>query len=236
MTTAIAIKLPSLPQSVSIGAEWIEQRQALLDQAEGIVVENDTGFQAASELLQAITKHSNALESVRKDLSRPFDQAAKVIKQTADKAREALEDAKAALKEKIAAYAEVQRKAFEARQAEERRKEQERAAALAQEREAAAELFGDDAAAEMTLAPEPLPAAVELRPATSGNVRIGSRVTFAVSNPDLVPRAFCMVDERIIRQYVNDHAAELKDKLAADPLYTFAQGITLKVETTVAGR
>jgi len=88
MSKEIIIKLPELKQSVSINKEWIEQRDKLVKQANDISkITNKQTMENGGLVLKQITKNSNSLEKMRKDFSKPFRDAQKIIKKASDTAR-----------------------------------------------------------------------------------------------------------------------------------------------------
>lgn len=232
MSTSL-IRIPAMPTEIALQHDWLQERDAILEQTKGIVVENEVGFATASEFLQKITKLSNSVEKFRKQYAEPFNQAAKAIKAMADDARQPLEDAKNRLKAVISEYAERQRRI----EMEERRKAEEEARKAAEQANAEAdeikELFGEDAAPEVTVVAAP----VEVqRRAVNSAVRIVRRVAWEATDESKIPVAFLSLDERKVNAYLRDHKAEIEQALEADGSYTFAPGIRLKFETTTASR
>lgn len=229
-TTAITVVLPKTPERLGVNAEWIAMRDAVVAEASGLVVSNEAGFSAGSDLLQRITKLSNKLETFRKDYTAPFLEAQRAIKSMADSAREPLEKVKSALKVELGKYAEIQRKA----EAEERRKAeaaaQEEAARLAQENEEASELLGDAAPQEEVV----VVAAPVQRRAVSDSVRVIPRIVWEVIDVDLIPRAFLMVDDRKVNEFKREHEDLIKkaveDGKAGNPI----PGVVFAVKTDVA--
>lgn len=232
MSTGL-IRLPSMPTEVKIGEDWLLTRDDLVKRAAGLIVENEIGFAVASELLQAVTKTSGALEKFRKQYAEPFSQAAKAIKQMADDARDPLEQVKTRLNGLISAYAETQRKIELA----ERRKAEEDARALAEkqvaEQEEASELFGTEVSQEVTVVVQPVYVAPR---AVNSAVRIKKSVVWNCTDESLVPVAFKSLDDRKVNAYMRDHKADIEAALDKDETWTFAPGITLKFETTAASR
>lgn len=228
---AITIRLPPLPTAPIIPGAWLETRDALAAELNAIIVADNCGFQAASEIYNKGKKHAAALEKQRLAFSAPFSNAAKEIKAVADKALKPLYDAIDAANEKIAPYAAAER--------ERERKEREAAEQAARDAAAKASAEAEDMAELTGEAPEPVaeiePVAVERR-AVSRDIRIGERVVFNIVAPDDVPRGFCMPDERAIREYIKANEEAYKAALRENPEWTAIPGVTMKIETTVGGR
>jgi len=225
------IKLPEMKRELQISDEWLGGRDGYLERVKEIEgnghLSTNQDFQAASKLLKSITKHSNALESVRKDYAKPFTQAAKLIKQVSDVARDPLEKAKGVLSKIIGDYAAEQR-----RIEREERAKAEQAAREEAERKLSEQSDDDmfsDPDEEITVETE----AVSRR-AVSNNIRVIQKVHISFIDEERVPRAFCSVDQRKINQYIRDNNAELKAALAEkdeggtiEPI----EGVTLILET-----
>lgn len=230
---ALAIKLPQVETAVAIDGSWLEKRDAMLAESKLFVsIENNESFQAATESLSAITKHSNALEKFRKEVAEPYQEAAKCIKMAADKARDALELEKARIKALLGDYAERQRKAAEA---EMRRieAEQRAAAEAAVAKQQEAEDMGFDVVA--TPAPAAAPQPQVIAPKAFG-AAISERVTFEIVDADAVPRGFCVPDERLINAFIRDNRNYIKDQIKSGREYSFIAGVKFTVKTDVASR
>jgi uncharacterized membrane-anchored protein YhcB (DUF1043 family) len=126
----LVLKLPDVAPEVSISGVWIAERDELIKSSSTIAtVTEKTDFEKAGDYLKKITKTSNKLETMRKEISEPFRNAAEMIKKAADKARESLETEKARLQRLMNAYA-----AEQARKAEEEREAKRRAEVVARAR------------------------------------------------------------------------------------------------------
>lgn len=187
------IKLPSLPTEVSIKSDWLNTRDKLVTKTQAIAsVDNQDAFEDAEILLKKLTSTSNELEKQRKAMAKPFREADKTIKKTADTARNVLESEKARLKKIMADYmteVEAKRQAEIQRQIEE--EEKKRA-------ELANSPFADCAEQEE---PEQIAAETPNVRRSFSNLREVWR--FEIINPHEVPREFMMIDERKIREHVN---------------------------------
>jgi hypothetical protein len=230
MSNAITVILPQIPQKLGINAEWLQLRDTLLSEAKGLVVADETGFRAGSEILQRITKLSNQLENFRKEYTEPFLTAQRSIKTMADKAREPLETVKATLKLQLGTYAEEQRKI----EAEERRKAEqaamEAAAAAAQENQEAADLLGEAAPQEEII----VQAAPVARRAVSDSARVTTRVVWELVDLDKIPRAFLMLDERKVNEFKRLHEELVRKAVEDGNPDAPIPGIVFAVKTDVA--
>lgn len=231
----IVIKLPEVRQEIEISPAWIAERDAITAQSASVTaITTQEGFEAASQLLSKVTKISNALEEQRTKLSRPFNEAAKLIKAGADHAREPLEAEKSRLKRLLGAYAEEQRRAQEEErrriEEEQRRQIEEQAA----QRQAQEELgVADEATVFAPVVSTPEPVVVAAR---SSSARVVERVAWSLLDEDKVPRGFMVLDERKVSQ----HAREQKDmimRLVKDGQgEQIVPGIKFVIETDVAAR
>lgn len=189
-------------------------------------------FQEAGALLQRITRVSNTLEEMRKDLGKPFRNADKLIKTASDKAREPLEAEKTRIKALIETYAAAERRrvAVENHQREE-----------AQQRQIEAQLSQQQAGEEAGLEPpvvmecptQTMPASAVPR---SDAVRIGEAVEFDLMNEDAIPRAFLIFDPRKAQQYCRENKDEIKARVGNGEAEEIVPGLRFRVRTTVAGR
>ena len=233
-TPTTALTIPEMNREITLSPRWVERRDEIIEQATGFVVQDEGQFNAGSALLNTLTKHSNALEKMRKNFAAPFNAAAKQIKTLADRARDPLEAAKATLKKSLSAYAEEQRRleAEERRKAEEAAREEAERLVAEQEQEKA--LFGE--------ASEPEPPAVEMAPvvhrASNSSVRVVTRVVVDSIDEDKIPRAFMTADPRKVNQYIREHGDEIRTKLEADPDAggTVIEGVVFKLETDTRSR
>ena len=230
MNNAVTIVFPKMPEKLGINSEWLQLRDILLSEAKGLIVADETGFRAGSEMLQRITKLSNQLESFRKDYTEPFLTAQRSIKAMADKAREPLEAVKATLKTQLGAYAEEQRKI----EAEERRKVEqaamEAAAAAAQKNQEAADLLGEAAPQEEII----VQAAPVARRAVSDSARVTTRIVWELVDLDKVPRAFLMLDDRKVNEFKRQHEELVRKAVEDGKPDAPIPGIVFAVKTDVA--
>lgn len=230
----IMIRLPEGPKSLSIDSKWVDRRDELVKESQGIIVDDNTGFQAAAELQRSVTKHSNALEAIRKTMGRPFTDAASMIKKAADKARAPLEATKTELGLKTTAYMVKQRKIEEAERAAAEQKAREEAEKQAADAETAAELFGDES--PQAQAPVEVQQEYVARRGVSSDLRLNERVEVESVDIERLPRCFCMADMVKINRYKQDNKddimAILKDNKDAEPIV----GVRMKIENKSASR
>ena len=232
MSAEIAIKLPPIPASVTIEGAWVAERDAIISISSAFLsIPNNATFTEATNALARITKHSNALEAQRKVLAQPFNDAASFIKQAADNARKALEDEKTRLKKLLGDYAEAERK-----RVDEERREAERKHREAIEAQVAANQAADDLGLPPA-APIVEPPPTYIAPAaTSSAARVVERVEWEIVNVDDVPRAFCMVDDRLVNAYKRDNGEAIKQHIKAGNGTGLIPGIKFVIRTDVAAR
>ena len=233
----VVITIPEVSSSVSIKADWLAMRDALLEDAAAFpVVKDQTEYELASDVLRNITKASNELEVMRKDLAKPFAEAGKLIKNAADKARQPLEGAKENLKAALAHYATEQR-----RKAEEERRQIEQAEREAAEKAAAeqraleeAGLVDEDEPVILPPAPKVQPQIVEPKASTT---RVSERLVWKVGNPDEITEQFKTFDERKLGGWIRMNGDSVKAKLKqGQDGAKILPGILFKIETTVSSR
>jgi hypothetical protein len=228
----IIIRTGDLPAQVTISAAWVAKRDEIVEQASQIkIVESDLTYEAAAELLNEAKKMSSSLEKLRLDFTRPFVAVQKTIKGAADRAREPLEAAVKALDRPMLAWVMEKRRRVE----EERRRIEaaERAAAeeAAAKAAAEAELWGEEAEPEqVVIAPPPMPVETVAR---SSEVRTVDVIEFTVTDPDKVPRAFVIVDERKLRAYRDLHKDRIKAALADGGKFDAVDGVEWRIETKI---
>jgi hypothetical protein len=236
-STALTVKLVGVTDSVTIAGDWLDKADALTTTAKEIaVIDNPTAFQNASEILRDITKHSNALETLRKDIAKPFRDADAAIKKAADKARLPIETEKARLGQLIGNYAVA-----EQRKLDEQRRKQEMAAqaeickqAAAHQEAVEAGLVEEDAAFVPVVAPVVV---IPDAPKASG-VRIGQKVAYTIVAEDSVPEMFKTVDPVKVNAWLKMNQDRVEKALEADPTSgdKVVPGIVFRFETKVASR
>ena len=236
MSQALTILLPDVSGSVTIAADWFEQRDTMLASTAAIAAVTDAPTcDRAGEAIRRLAKAAKALEHQRKAITQPFLRAQRLIKAKADDALAPVAAETARLKALVAAYAaERQRRAeAEARAAEEaRRQEIERQLA---QRQAEAELFGDSPAlaGEEIVVPDAAPEPVRAR---VDGVRIAETLAFTVTAEAEVPRQFLTVDPGLIRRYLAENRDAFTAALKQDPDWTPIPGVAVRIETKVASR
>lgn len=235
------IKLPDLPDEVSITPDWLATRAELLAETGRLTeVASPVDFDAAGELLRKITKTSNAMERFRKQFGEPFQEAVRAIKKAADAARDPLEAEKSRLQRLLNVYAaEQQRKAEEERrliEAEQRKEIERQMAERAKAAEAAEALGLED---ELPPPPVEVPA---IRPqverARADAVRVQESVEWEIDDEGAVPPVFKMVDPRRVNGWLAQNRETVKDALKNDPERSkqLVPGIRFSVQTKVISR
>jgi hypothetical protein len=181
---------------------WLAECGDLLARAATVTtVNNDYSLEVAGEVQTAISKAVKRLESERKSITAPLDDAKKQIMAQEKKLAAPLNTELARLKALTSAYAtECARRIEEERR---RRELEERRAA-----EAAVAIEDNPFA---PVAPTPVPAAAPMPPTvmpkTSAN-RMVERWDFAVVDANAVPRELCSPDEKKIRAFLAARKAE----------------------------
>lgn len=180
MNEVTKIELPPVPQSVEIAPQWIENRNTILAQSACIIgVQNQDDYSNAEAMRKIIKTSATELEKFRKQLSKPFSDAASRIKEIADNANEPLTKELARLNNLLIAYdTEIKRK---------------------QEAEAKAQLEAKSDSPFASFIPSTLAPQTESIKKTASC--IVERWTFEILDEVQVPREFCSPDEKKIRAY-----------------------------------
>lgn len=181
---------------------WIAERDALVTRAKSVVIVNsDTDLEIAGEVQTFISKALKKLETERKAVTGPLDDAKKQIMAQEKKLAKPLSDELTRLKVLTSAYAtECARRIEEERR---RREEEERKAAEA------AVAIEDNPFAPVAPSPAPVAAPMPMptMPKTSSN-RMVERWDFAIVDANAVPRELCSPDEKKIRAFLAARKAE----------------------------
>ena len=233
-TAVTSLTVPQFTKEITISEDWIARRDQLIEGAKGVVVGDSVQYQAACDDLNAITKHSNALEKIRKDIGKPFADMAKKIKGLADSAREPLEEAKTTLKATINVFAEAER----LRELKERKdaeiKAQQEAAALVAKQQQEENLFGGVVEEEVPQV-QTAPVAFAAHSSSAGSVRV---VQVKSIDEDKIPRAFMSADPRKVNQYLREHRDEIRKAIDEDSAQgtEFIEGVVFEVKTDTRSR
>lgn len=178
--------------------------QDLQTDAGNFLVENASDYESGADLLLAVKDY-------RKRLNETFDP---IIKAAHTTHKEAIGQKKKHDQPAAKAEREIKSKMLTWRQAEEKRAAEERRIAEAEARKKAeeeqlreaeaAEAAGNRHAADRILEQEPVVAPVAVRPAAPdvSGIKVQKRWTFEITDPSLVPRSYCKVDEVKVRHYV----------------------------------
>ena len=186
-------------------SEWIVARNGLVARAAGIgAVNSDTALGIAGEVQTAISKALKRLESERKSVTAPLDDAKKQIMAEEKRLAAPLNEQLARLKALTSAYAtECARRIEEERS---RREDEERRAAEAAVAAEEADPYGFNAPTP-AVAPVAAPMPIASMPKTAAN-RMVTRWDFAITDANAVPRELCSPDERKIRALLAAKKAE----------------------------
>lgn len=206
---------------------WIAERDVLIARAAGITaVTCDSELEDAGAIQDAISKALKRLETERKSVTAPLDEAKKLVMAQEKKLAAPLNERLAALKALTSAYAtECARRIEEERR---RREEEERRAAEAAVAAEDADPFGFNAPAAPVPAAAPMP--MPTMPKTSAN-RMVERWDFEVVDANSVPRELCSPDEKKIRAFL---AARKAEGYKADEL--MVKGLRISATVQVQSR
>ncbi|MEX2282254.1 MAG: hypothetical protein WEE89_07205 [Gemmatimonadota bacterium] len=190
----------SIPQPDSAMAA---QAQALLTNAESFTVASAPQYSDAGELLKLIKGKSKELDETRKSMTKPLDDSKKRVMEFFAKPLDFLARAESTVKRAMIAYSEEQDRLRreEQRKADEiARKERERIEAQARK---AAESGKQEKAEQLQERAATVVAPVIQREAprvVGQNMREVWK--FEITNEDMVPRSYCVPDEKKIRAIV----------------------------------
>lgn len=228
MTNAIAVKIPDMKTELQLSPAWMQTRDELISEVEGITVEDELQFDTGSSLLNRITKHDRGLEKIRKEYAKPFQDAAKAIKAAADGASDELRKKKKELQAKLETYAAAARKAeAEARREAEKVEQEKVEAALARHQELVDVGLADED--DVVEAP-PTEMVVPEAQARNSSVRSIEDVKFEVTDEEKIPRAFLSVDEKKIREYIRTRKEEIKTRLEEDENCAVISGVRMFIK------
>lgn len=197
-------------------AEWMAQRDKLIAQAATITsVSSDEELEIAGKFETDCKKLVKKLETIRKGITSPLDEAKKTIMAKEKELAAPLVKAQKNVNEKTTAYAnELARRAEAERAAREAAERELAERALAEEESArqqaeANAMFG---LPETPVAPAPspavpLPAVTTTGPHTSSN-RFVEKWDFAITDMNAVPRELCSPDPAKIRALLQAKKAE----------------------------
>jgi len=234
-----SLEITGMVTSVDVPERWLSKRNAMLTKATATQsVATQIEFDDGSELLNSITKHSNELEKQRKEFAAPFTAAAKSIKRMCDDERVNLEAEKSRIKMLLSRYAaeQAQKQLQERRRIEAvERAKAERLFEEQQKAQAEADLLGlESAPEEIKIEHEPEP---YVEQAHSQSSKILQRVVWFFEDEDLIPKAFLMVDNRKINEYIRNTKEEIKRNIeGGGDGKNFVAGIRFELKTDVIGR
>lgn len=185
-------------------AVWDKAKSMCLESARNVVaVTNDSELEEAGELQTTISKLLKKLETERKAVTTPLDDAKKQIMAEEKRLAKPLQDELTRIKGLTSAYAtECARRIEEERKAAELAERRAAEAALAAEEE---DPFGFNAPAASPIIPTPMPTST--MPTTSSN-RMVERWGFEILDANAVPQELCSPDEKKIRAFLASRKAE----------------------------
>lgn len=201
-------------------AVWNHAKDMCLESARNIIaVNSDSELEEAGELQTTISKMLKKLETERKAVTSPLDEAKKQIMAEEKRLAKPLQDELARIKALTSAYAtECARRIEEERKAAELAERRAAEAALAAEEE---DPFGFNAPAPNLLTPTPMP--VSTMPRTSSN-RMVERWDFEILDANAVPKELCSPDPAKIRACLASRKAEgyKADQILIDGIKIFS--------------
>jgi len=237
MSRDLIIAIPKITTPVVIGGEWLKKRDSLIEDANKyLTIDDNGGYELASNVLQQITTASKALEKMRKDLGQPFLDAGKAIKKVADDARQPLETAKKELQSALSVYITEQRRIADE---EERRieEEQRKADEKARAKKKRLEKQGRIDEAEAVVAPcVAISSPIAVEP-TSLATRVSKTIAWDVRDLEQIPEEFKSFEPKKLNAWVRMKGDVIKGKLNNDSDGTdIVPGIRFRLETKVVSR
>ena len=213
----------------------------LAAEAEAVTIVTDRTLPEASELLARCNAHLKDAEALRKRLTKPLLDHKKFIDELFKESLAPVAEMEAKLRKAIADYHTERERERREREAEAR----EALRARAKEREA------DNARLAATIGVDPdvlaephpdtweviVPENVRQVDTVAGSVTARPITRFEVTDPDLVPRPYCIPDEKAIRRFVDFMVKQFGWERAQEMLGEQLPGVRVWQEmTTVVGR
>lgn len=233
----LIVPIPDLVPEIKIDGAWLTKRDQLVERGKLFAtIKTPVDFDVAGDILKDITKSSNELETMRKDLAKPFNEAAKQIKQVADKARDPLEITKRLLKSSLSSYATEQRRKAEEEQRRIEAAEREAAEKAAAEQEKLKELgmVEEDEPVQVPVTP---PVQPQVQAPRSSSAKITERVTWDAVDLENIPEQYKSFDAKKLNGWLAMNKDVVKQKLKAGSDGTdIVAGIKFKIDTQVSSR
>ena len=166
-------------------------------------------YEQAGEWVQVINGKMKGFEEERKSITKPLDESKARVINLFRPILTSCEEAIKIVKAKMLTYQqeqEVIRRQEEDRLREETRKENERLQKDAERKAAKEEAKGNSDRAEEireAVQPAPMPIVVQTETPKVKGISMREHWKFRITNPDLVPREYCIPDESAIRGIVN---------------------------------
>ncbi|MEI6165956.1 MAG: hypothetical protein WCS52_02070 [bacterium] len=235
--SAVVITLPDFQKEIAINAEWLAKRNKAIEQAKAVTeITTQAQYDEAAAAIALVTKLDSSIEKMRLDLTRPFENAKKLIKGKVDEACVPLQEQKERLKKLAGDYyaAEQRRIRVEAAEKELREREaaEEEAARQEMERSQAADL-GLDAPAPVEIVEMATP--VESAP-RSENAKVQMRVSFDLIAEAQVPRSFLTFDPRKANEYIRQNKDDIQKRVEAGEESAIIPGLKFTVRPDISGR
>ena len=237
MSNDLVVRIPDVAGEVKIEGTWLDKRDVLVERGTHYeVIGSQEAFEIAGGILKDVTKIINELEAIRKDLARPFNEAAKKIKVVGDEAKIPLEDTKTNLKAALSTYAEEQRRkaAEEQRQIEAAERERAEKAAAEQEQLKELGMVEEDEPDQVPVAPAVQP---QVQAPRSSSARITERVAWETVDLENISEQYKSFDPKKLNGWLAMNKDIVKQKLKAGSDGTdIVAGIKFRINTDVSGR
>lgn len=201
LTVPVDTMVDATAPLVVISAELLTNINTLGQQVASLsVISTDAENEVAGNLLKVITSLEKDVEDSRKKLGDPYRKVVDAVNAEAGKASKPLATLKATLKASLGAFVvkrEKERLAAEQEAARKRAEEAAEVARLNAEREAAALAAGGPP--PTPLAPAPSQVILTKPPvAQASATKIQKKMVVILTDPDKVPRAYCIPDLKLI--------------------------------------
>lgn len=213
----------------------------LAAEAEAVTIVTDRTLNDASELLARCNAHLKDAEALRKKLTKPLLDHKKFIDDLFKEKLAPVVDMEGKLRKAIGAYHTEKERERQEREAAAREALRERAKEREAENERLAKAIGVDP--DVLAGPHPdtwdvvVPENVRQVDTAAGTVSARPVMRFEVTDANLVPRAYCVPDEKAIRRYVDFAIRQFGWDRALEMFAADLPGVRVWQEmTTVVGR
>ena len=229
-----------MKEVVIVDTEQVEQlgeaALILVNDADDLLVVDEVNVDEASAMLVRCTAYARDAEELRKAITKPLLDHKTFIDHLFKTKVKPVVDLQTALRGAISAFRTRQenerrererlaREALAAADIERRKRDEELAKAVGVD----VDQMPTQSLAEADVVVPPIDAKVDVE---GGSVTVRPVVKFDVTNPNLVPRRFCVPDEKAIRKYVVDMVEAVGIDGAQVVFAQELQGVAVRVEMT----